>query len=77
MFTVYGIVKHPEIPLIATASRDKTFKIWDKDSLSLLKNISRDKGYDSHALSINNILWHNYLYTVSDDKTIKVWEVIL
>lgn len=76
MFTVYGIVKHPEIPLIATASRDKSFKIWDKDTLTLIKNVSRDKGYDSHSLSINNILWlENTLYTVSDDKTVKVWEI--
>ncbi|MBE8713451.1 WD40 repeat domain-containing protein [Sphingobacterium hungaricum] len=75
MFTVYGIVKHPDFPFIATASRDKTFKIWDKDSLALLKNISRDKGYESHSLSINNILWNSYLYTVSDDKTVKVWEI--
>lgn len=75
MFTVYGIVKHPDFPFIATVSRDKTFKIWDKDSLALLKNISRDKGFESHSLSINNILWDSYLYTVSDDKTVKVWEI--
>lgn len=77
MFTVYGIVPHPSLQLIATVSRDKTWKIWDS-SLKLVKNVSIDRGYDSHHLSINTVLWdEKYLYTAGDDKAIKVWQVEL
>ncbi|MCL7989372.1 WD40 repeat domain-containing protein [Sphingobacterium sp. lm-10] len=76
MFTVYGIVSNADQSQIATASRDKTWKIWDPKTLTLLKNISVDRGYDSHKLSINTILWHEQrVYTAGDDKTIKVWDV--
>lgn len=76
MFTVYDIAKHPSKEMIATVSRDKTTKIWDIDSLKLLRNVSRDRKYDAHYLSINACLWTNYndwLISVSDDKLIKIW----
>lgn len=77
LFTVYGIVKHPTEDIIATASRDKTWKVWTP-SLTLLKNISIDRGYDSHHLSINTILWtERFLYTAGDDKVIRMWSVRL
>lgn len=78
MFTVYGLAADHSGRYIASASRDKTWKIWNASDLRLLKNISVDRGYDSHLLSINNILWEeDCVYTVSDDKTIRVWQVIL
>lgn len=76
MFTVYGIASHSDHSTIATVSRDKTFKFWNPESLTLLKNISIDRGYDSHYLSINTVLWErDYLYTAGDDKMIKIWQV--
>ncbi|MBD1435123.1 WD40 repeat domain-containing protein [Sphingobacterium sp. DN00404] len=76
MFTVYGILPHPTLPIVATISRDKSIKIWDVLSLSLLKNISIERGYDAHRLSINTATWiGNQLITAGDDKLVKVWEV--
>lgn len=76
MFTVYGIQPHPTLPIIATVSRDKSIKIWDAISLSLLKNISVDRGYDAHRLSINTAIWAgNQLITAGDDKLVKIWDV--
>jgi len=76
MFTVYAIEQSYSEDLIATVSRDKTMKIWRIKDFSLVKNISRDRGFDSHILSINALLWKNQnLYTVSDDKTIKIWKI--
>ncbi len=78
MFTVYGILPHPTLPIIATISRDKSIKIWDVLSLSLLKNISIERGYDAHHLSINTATWvGNQLVTAGDDKLVKVWDVFL
>ncbi|MBL1407713.1 WD40 repeat domain-containing protein [Sphingobacterium faecale] len=74
-FTVYGIA--PLLDKLVTVSRDKTIKIWDRD-FRLLKNISRDKGIDSHQLSINSLIYDHVarlLCTAGDDKQIKVWAV--
>jgi WD40 repeat protein len=76
MFTVYGILPHPNLPIVATISRDKSIKIWDTLSLSLLKNISIERGFDAHRLSINTATWvDNRLITAGDDKLVKVWDV--
>lgn len=76
MFTVYGILPHPTLPVFATVSRDKSVKIWDTSSLSLLKNISIERGYDAHRLSINTGMWNgDQLITAGDDKLVKIWQV--
>lgn len=75
MFTVYGIVPLPYEGLFATVSRDKTLKVWDTE-FQLHKNLSRDRGIDSHYLSINTACFHTAkgeLFTAGDDKLIKVW----
>ena len=76
MFTVYGIVSL-ENSTFATVSRDKTLKVWDTD-FKLLKNLSRDKGIDSHHLSINSIVYskkYQLICTAGDDKMVKVWKI--
>lgn len=80
LFAIYSIAYHPELPYLATCSRDKTIKIWDAETLQLRKTISIEKGYDSHRLSVNKLIWSNYdqtLITAGDDKEIKVWKVSL
>ena len=77
MFTVYSIVELEKANLFATISRDKTLKIWNHQ-FKLMKNISRDKGIDSHTLSINTMVYNSNtseIYTAGDDKLIKVWQV--
>ncbi|SFS95342.1 WD40 repeat domain-containing protein [Sphingobacterium wenxiniae] len=80
MFTVYDILQYPGSNLLITVSRDKAIKFWDKSNLSLLKNVSQEKGFDSHRLSINAACIHSLsqqLITVSDDKLVKVWDVVV
>ncbi len=79
MFTVYGIVKLGYSTFFSTVSRDKTIKVWNRD-LKLQKNISRDKGIDSHYLSINSQVYNarlGLLATAGDDKMIKIWKMTL
>lgn len=76
MFTVYGITMLTGTPFFVTVSRDKTIKIWDSN-FKLQKNISRDRGMDSHHLSINSVAYDSQLgllCTAGDDKLIKVWK---
>lgn len=76
MFTVYGIVSLGN-SYFASVSRDKTLKIWDSE-FKLQKNVSRDRGIDSHHLSINTVVYsatQQLLCTAGDDKMVKVWKI--
>ena len=78
LFAVNHIAFHPTEPYFATASMDKSIKIWGADDFKLYKNISFEKGYPSHRLSVNKITWAdegNKLVSVSDDKMVMVWAV--
>ena len=76
LFAVNHIAFHPTRPYFATASMDKSIKIWDAAEFKLRKIISREKGYPSHVLSINKLAWNgDELLSVSDDKTIKRWQI--
>jgi WD40 repeat protein len=78
LFTVNCIAVHSVMPLFATASMDKSIKIWDAGNFKLLKVISREKGFESHALSINKLAFNgNHLISVSDDKKVMVWDIAL
>jgi WD40 repeat protein len=76
LFAVNHIVFHPTRPYFASASMDKSIKIWGADDFKLYKIISREKGYESHHLSINKIAWYgDQLISVSDDKKVIVWDI--
>jgi centriolar protein POC1 len=76
LFAVNHICFHPTQPYFATASMDKSIKIWDAADFKLRKIISREKGYASHALSINKLAWNgDQLLSVGDDKKVIIWDV--
>ncbi|QJD98011.1 WD40 repeat domain-containing protein [Mucilaginibacter robiniae] len=76
MFAVNHVLAHPTQPYFASASMDKSIKIWGLNDFKLYKIISREKGYDSHALSVNKLAWNgNQLLSTSDDKRIMAWEI--
>jgi WD40 repeat protein len=77
LFTINNIAFHPTKPIFATASRDKTMKIWDLNSYKLLKVIDVIK-FGGHINSVNKLFWssyNNWLISVSDDRTVIVWQV--
>ena len=84
LFTINSIVFHPKNPtLFATASRDRTIKIWQLDTqtpkLHLLKVIDTIR-HGCHIRSVNRLFWSNYndyLISASDDRTLIVWQVIV
>lgn len=76
-FTINSLALHPQGLWLASASRDKTIKIWDPGSLALLKVLEagRDSG---HINSVNSLFWsscHGQLISASDDRSIIVWQV--
>jgi WD40 repeat protein len=75
-FALYGICFHPNENIFATASRDKSIKIWDAETIDVLAKLDAKKG--GHLNSVNRIYWsnyNNYLVSTGDDKTIIIWDI--
>jgi WD40 repeat protein len=78
-WAIYDIAYSPDSNLFATASRDKTLKIWDSKTFQPLEVIDKEN-YDGHQFSVNKLIWsshNNYLISAGDDKAIMVWEINL
>lgn len=76
-FTINDIAINLQKRIFATASRDKTMRIWDMEDYSLLKVINREKN-EGHVNSVNKLYWSNYkdyLISASDDRSLGVWEM--
>jgi WD40 repeat protein len=88
LFTLNSIAFHPTNPQIfATASRDKTIKIWafqmaDSEenhtpSFKLLKVIETIRS-GGHLRSVNRLFWSSfsdYLVSASDDRSVMIWNI--
>lgn len=77
LYTVNHLALSPDKKLLASASRDKTFKIWNADSLQLLKVIDINKFPNMHTHSVNRLLWidDEQLLSTGDDKKIISWKL--
>lgn len=77
LFGIHDVAVHPTKPLIATASMDKTIKIWDAETLKLLRVLDKSR-HAGHGHSINQLLWleeQELLLSCSDDRTISAWNI--
>ena len=71
--SVWSVIFSPDGKRIATASQDKTAKIWDATTGQLLLTLT------GHTDSVNNISYSpdgKLIATASDDHTAKVWDAI-
>ncbi|MDX1349404.1 MAG: hypothetical protein R3279_04115 [Putridiphycobacter sp.] len=76
-YAIYKIVKSPDGKYIATASRDKSIKIWRLENLEFVTKLTY-KDNDGHTASVNDLIWFgNTLVSASDDRSIIVWKVSL
>jgi WD40 repeat protein len=76
-YAVYDLVLIPNLSVIASASRDKSIKLWNSNDLEFIYKISIDRG-DGHKASVNCLLYYQnfqVLLSASDDKTIMAWKI--
>lgn len=73
---IHDLKTNPAQTLLASASMDKTIKIWNPENLELLKVLNLEK-FGLHTSSVNNLTWLNdhVLVSASDDRSIGVWEI--
>lgn len=77
IYAIHDVVMSPDQQFLASASMDKTIKIWNLRDLTLLKVIDAPR-YGSHKNSVNKLLWstyQDYLVSASDDKNISIWKI--
>ncbi|MEH2042595.1 WD40 repeat domain-containing protein, partial [Nostoc sp.] len=70
--SVYSVAYSPNGQQLASASRDKTIKIWDVSSGQLLKTLT---GHSDSVISVAYSPNGQQLASASWDKTIKIWDV--
>jgi WD40 repeat protein len=77
LFAINDIALSPNGKYFATASMDKSIKIWDTEKMQLLKVIDKAR-HAGHGTSVNKLWWssfNNQLISASDDRSISVWEI--
>jgi WD40 repeat protein len=74
-FAIYDIKFLEGVNMFATASRDKTIKLWAGDDLDFILRINKEQ-YDGHVNSVNKLYWERskqLLVSASDDRSLMVW----
>jgi WD40 repeat protein len=73
-YAIYKIGFSPDKKLFATASRDKTLKIWNANTNQVIQRIEHSN--DGHLNSVNTLLWidDNTLISAGDDRSINIWK---
>jgi WD40 repeat protein len=75
-YAIYDIKYLSSFGIFATASRDKTIKLWDKD-INFLLRINKEN-YDGHVNSVNKLYWDDelgLLASAGDDRSIMMWKL--
>lgn len=70
--SIYALAAAPDGTALATASRDKTVKLWD--ALTMAHRATLDRGGHGHAHSVNAAAWIEAgLFTAGDDRRLLRW----
>lgn len=74
---IHDVRIHPEKKILASAGMDKTIKIWDAETLRLLRVLDKTR-HGGHSHSVNQLCWlaeSDLLLSCSDDRSILAWDI--
>ena len=73
------MVSLPNTPYVISASRDKSIKIWDNETLLLKKVIDKTKfnGASTHSVNRLVVIDENKLIAVGDDRVVRVYRIVV
>lgn len=77
IYAIHDLQFSPDGNWFATASMDKTVKIWECDTLTLRKVLDASR-HGGHKNSVNKLIWSSFddlLVSASDDKNLSVWKI--
>lgn len=77
IYAIHDLQFSPDGNWFATASMDKTIKIWESDGLKLCKVLDATR-HGGHKNSVNKLIWSTFddlLVSASDDKNLSVWKI--
>jgi WD40 repeat protein len=75
-YAIYDLAFNPNCTYLASASRDKTVKIWNPETLEVVKRLEKQEA-DGHVNSVNKLLWlsDTELLSAGDDRSIALWKM--
>ena len=77
IYAIHDIQFSPDGKWIATASMDKTVKVWESETLTLRKVLDASR-HGGHKNSVNKLIWSSFddlLVSASDDKNLSIWKI--
>ena len=78
IYAIHDIQFSPDGKWFATASMDKTVKIWESETLTLRKVLDASR-HGGHKNSVNKLIWclfDDLLVSASDDKNLSIWKIL-
>lgn len=77
IYAIHDLQFSPDGKWFATASMDKTVKVWESDTLTLRKVLDASR-HGGHKNSVNKLIWSSFddlLVSASDDKNLSIWKI--